>query len=241
MVKHQPDTPEQQSDGETRQRYERGTLSQELILRTALEIVDSDGLEGLTVRKLAGRLGVTAMSIYRYYKSKAAIEHELVDLVVGDYDVTNHHEADWRDWICHAFLLKRHALCAHPGIIPLLDGATYRGSNAMAVMERVLGVMCQAGLSPEQAPQLFYMLMSYTIGSVVLMNNESRRAVAGAAEDLSELFRQRQLSFEMLPRGEYPNIVDLAPHLASCAEDEQFCCGVRQILAVASPVPGVSQ
>ena len=47
----------------------RGTLSQALILRTSLGIIDSDGLAGLTVRKLAEQLGVSAMAIYRHYKT----------------------------------------------------------------------------------------------------------------------------------------------------------------------------
>jgi AcrR family transcriptional regulator len=201
-------------------------------LRTALAIVDGDGLGGLTIRKLATRLGVTPMAIYRHYKNKAAIEHELVDLVVGDYDVTKHSEKNWQEWICRTYLLMRHALCAHPGIIPLLDGATYSGSNAMRVMEKVLDVLLESGLSAQQAVALFHTAMAYTVGAVVLMDEDSRLAVAGviSAEDAGEQSRQRGLTFELVPRGEYPRIVELAKHLAASPEDARFRHNLLQIL-----------
>ena len=208
----------------------RGTLSQALILRTSLAIIDSDGLGGLTVRKLAARLGVSAMAIYRHYKNKAEIERELVDLVVGDYDVTSHQEADWKEWIYTTYANMRDALCAHPGVMPLLDNASYQGSNAMAVMDRILRELRNAGLTPEQAATLFHMLMANMIGSVVLMNEDSRRAIISGAVDTEEQKRLRKLSIEMVPLTQYPNIAELAPHLAKLSEARQFRESVMQII-----------
>jgi len=209
---------------------ERGSLSRDGILRSALAIVDRDGLAGLTVRKLAAELAVSPMAVYRHYDKKAAIVHELVDLVVGDYAVTRHEATDWREWVVTCFSQMRYALCAHPGIIPLLDGATSQGSNALAVMEEVLGRLRAAGVEAATAAQLFHSLMAYTIGGVVMMSDESRRHVAGHAEDIDEQLRQQQLRFEMLPRSRYPNTVELAPHLARFSSDEAFRRVVRQIL-----------
>ena len=124
----------------------------------------------------------------------------------------------------------RYALCAHPGIIPLLDGATSRGSNALAVMEEVLGRLRAAGFEAAAAAQLFHTLTAYTIGSVVMMDDESRRQVAGHTEGIDEHLRQQQLRFEMLPLSRYPNTVELAPHLARFASDEPFRRVVLQIL-----------
>ena len=206
----------------------RTTLSRELILRSTLTIVDSDGLEGLTIRKLASALGVTPMAIYRHYKNKTEIEDELVDLVVGDYDVTNHEAGDWREWLAKSYLLMRKALCEHPGIIPLLNGATYKAGNALAVMEKMLDVLCQAGLPAERAARLFHAAMAYTIGAVVLMGHGS--ALADTDGDEEEQLRQRKARYEVLSRNQYPKVVELAAQIASSSEDAQFLAGLRQII-----------
>lgn len=201
----------------------RGTLSQALILRTSLDIVDHDGLVGLTVRKLADRLGVSAMAIYRYYKNKAEIERGLVDLVVGDYDVTNHQEDDWREWLHVTYAGMRAALCAHPGVMPLLDDASYQGGRALAVMERILQELSQAGLTPEQSARLFHLLMANMIGSVVLMNEETRRLVAFGPKAVGdETARARKRSFEEVTQDQFPHIAALAPHLLTLAEASRF-------------------
>ena len=210
----------------------RAPLSRALILRAALVIIDNDGLNGLTVRKLSARLGVTAMAIYRHFKNKAAIEHELVDLVVGDYDVINHSRDDWVEWLYTTYAKMRHALCNHPGVMPLLDNASYQGGNALTVMDRILQELRRAGLSERQAAQLFHTLMAYMVGTVVLMNEEARRAiVAGKSDtDTAVAGRSRKLSFEMVSLSPYPHIAELAPYLAQVDAEHQFRESVLQII-----------
>jgi AcrR family transcriptional regulator len=208
----------------------RGTLSKALILRTSLTLIDRDGLVGLTVRKLAEQLGVSAMAIYRHYKNKAEIESELVDLVVGDYDVTNHDETDWREWIYATYVNMRRALCAHPGVMPLLDNASYQGGKALAVMDRILFELDRAGLSPAQSAQLFHMLMANMIGSVVLMNEAERRHIAFGPEAPDEKSTAQPLSFERISLAAFPNIATLAPHLVTLSDPKGFRDSIMQII-----------
>jgi len=208
----------------------RSPLSHALILRAALTIIDKDGLSGLTVRKLSARLGVTAMAIYRHFKNKAAIERELVDLVVGDYDVINHRHDNWVEWIYTTYAKMRHALCTHPGVMPLLDNASYQGGNALTVMDRILQELRRAGLSDQQAAQLFHTLMAYMIGTVVLMNEEARRATVVGKSDPDRASNARKLSIEMVPLSPYPNIAELAPHLAQVDAERQFRDSILQII-----------
>lgn len=212
----------------------RAPLSRALILRAALAIIDADGLGGLTVRKLSARLGVTAMAIYRHFRNKAAIEHELVDLVVGDYDVTNHHEKDWTEWVHATYAKMRHALCTHPGVMPLLDNASYQGGHALSVMDRVLAELRRAGLDDAQAAQLFHTLMAYMIGTVVLMNEDARRAIAAGRGAAVRSDRSRKLSIEIISLSPYPNIAGVAPYLAGVDDERQFRNSVMQIIRAAT-------
>lgn len=213
-------------------------LSRPLILRAALAIVDAEGLEGLTVRRLARALGVTAMAIYRHYESKDAIERSLVDLVVGDYDVTNHEEPDWRDWICVTYGSMQRGLCEHPAIIPLLSKATYAGSDAMAVLERVLLELRDAGLAPPAATRLFHTLMAYTIGSVTLMDQEALHAGPARRGRAARQLRRRRVEFARAPRTRYPSVVEAASPLASHFEGRHFESGLRAIIEGVLAVKG---
>jgi AcrR family transcriptional regulator len=202
---------------------ERGTLSREAILRAALHVADRDGLNRLTIRKLAAALGASPMALYRHFRNKEEIVDGLMDVVVGDYDVTNHEEANLCDWLRETFRLMHKGLCEHPGIIPLVGGAAFSGMNATGVMERVLAVLRKAGLGDAEASLLFYTLTSYTVGAV------SFKSPIGDQTPEEQLRRSR-LSFEMVPLATYPTIVALAPHLALYSTDPQFIAGLDQIL-----------
>jgi len=224
-------SPKVESDSRTEvlSTGQRTSLSRETILRAALHIADRDGLGGLTMRKIAGRLGSSPMGVYRHFRNKAEIVSGLVDLVIGDYDVTGHREPSWREWIRETFLRMRGALCAHPGIIPLLGAAAFSGNNALAVLEHVLDVLHRAGLGKVAAP-LFHTLMSYTIGSVAIESSAVPRTAGEDDLDVEEQRRRAQLSFELLPRSAYPNVVASAPQLAGFATDRHFLTGLDRIL-----------
>jgi len=205
-------------------------LSPEIILRAALQVADRDGLSGLTIRKLATQLGASPMGVYRHFRNKEEIVERLVDLVVGDYDVTNHEETNWRDWLRETFRLMHKGLCEHPGITPLLGKAAFMGMNATGVIEEVLAVLRKAGLGEPEAALLFYTLMSYTIGAASFKVATGYQTNVDLSLEPEEQMRRRRLSFEMAPLATCPTIVALAPHLAQYSTDEQFQAGLERIL-----------
>lgn len=229
---------------ETRSALPRGSLSKDLILQAALEIIDQEGMDALSLRKIAAQLGVSTMSLYRHYRNKAEIEVDIVDHVVGDYDVTDHAETDWANWIHATYAHMREGLCAHPGLMALLDNASlnaaYQGSNALEVMETILSRLHEAGLEAKPAAQLFHTLMSFMIGSVILMNQPARRAISGRSEDVDEETRMLKLAFEMVPLRQFPNIAEMAPHLAKAWEAEEFKDSVLKIIAAFAPAKAVA-
>jgi AcrR family transcriptional regulator len=212
---------------------ERASLSREAILRAALHIADRDGLGGLTMRKIAGHLGASPMGVYRHFRNKAELVGGLVDLVVGDYDVTNHEEPSWTEWVRETFLQMKHALCAHPGIIPLLGATAFWDTNALGVLERVLHVLRGAGLCEASAP-LFHTLISYTIGAVAIESSALSQTAGEEELDLQEQLRRAQLFFEFAPRSTYPNVVASAPQLARFGTGDHFANGLDRILSSVS-------
>ncbi|KYC28950.1 hypothetical protein ACY05_03640 [Sterolibacterium denitrificans] len=214
-------------------------LTQERILQSALELIDEEGIGGLSLRKIATRLGASTMSLYRHFRSKADIEVALVDHVVGYYDVTNHDEADWLEWLQRTFSRMREGLCAHPGLMGLLDNAafttSYRGRNALQVMDTILCRLRAAGFAPQHAAALYHMLMAYTIGSVVLMNQEMRRVVVsgggsgGEDERPAEYSQLLELGLQMVGVQQFKGVAEMAPQLATLWEPEAFRAAVLHI------------
>lgn len=223
----------------TRTAARRGTLSKELILRAALQVVDEEGLDALSLRRIAAQLGVSAMSLYRHYRNKAEIEAGIVDHVVGAYGVTEHDEGDWPDWVHATCAHMREAMCAHPGLMALLDKAARnsanRGANSLGVMETMLGRLRRAGLAPRAAARLFHALMAVTIGSVVLMNRPARRAISGDSGNASDDECRDDLAGERVPPRQFPHVAAMTPHLAKVWEAREFEAIVLQIIAAFAP------
>ena len=222
----------------------RGRLSKERILRAALQVADAEGLDALSLRRIAAQLGVSAMSLYRHYRNKADIESSIVDHVVGSYRVTDHDESNWMDWVYVTCAHMRNVLCAHPGLLALLDkasmNASSHGINALGVTEAVLSRLRNAGLAPTPAARLYKTLMAVTIGSVVRMSRPARRAVSCAGEHAGDGQRMRDLSYAGVPARQFPQVAAMAPELAKGWDAAEFEAIVRQIISAFAPPTGRS-
>ena len=236
MADHHTGAPRKMA---TRTAARRGTLSKDRILRAALQVVDEEGLDALSLRRIAAQLGVSAMSLYRHYRNKAEIEAGIVDHVVGTYAVTEHDEGDWPDWVHATCAQMRQAMCAHPGLMALLDKAALnsanRGTNSLGVMEAMLSRLRGAGLAPGAAARLFHTLMAVTIGSVVLMNRPARRAISGGSEGPGDDVRGLDVEYERVPSRQFPHVAAMSPQLARVWEAGDFEVIVLQIIAAFAP------
>jgi len=229
MSRSRQDPPRRSSKARSGPR--RGSLSRDAIRRTALRIADAEGLAALTVRKIATRLDVSPMAVYRHFESKAEIVDGLVDLVVAESRVTDHDEPRWQDWLRRTLLQMRRALLEHPGILPLLGAAAFSGAEALAVTERVLAVLRRAGLGDESA-DLYQTLIAFTVGSVALESSASARLPSASGSRAAE--RGARLALESLSVERHPNVVALAPRLARFASEERFLAELDRIVAATS-------
>jgi AcrR family transcriptional regulator len=131
-------------------RSRRG-LSLERIVRAAIELADADGLAGVSMRRVAERLGFTTMSLYRHVPGKA----ELVDLMRDDVLRENpsagtEQHLGWRAqleaWARDALAVYRR----HPWLVEITESRRIPGPNAVAAFERALALVAQTGLPPAE-------------------------------------------------------------------------------------------
>jgi AcrR family transcriptional regulator len=191
-------------------------LTRRVIVERALELGDAEGLEAVSLRRLATELGVTPMALYRHVKDKQDLVNAMYEAIVEDFDP----KADMRPGMKWTTRLRRSlmniiALHDRPVALPL--AIAYGGSGSPAIwrlFENGLNILVAAGFTRREAVELNHML-STLLGGYVLLFRQS----PPSESDALPLARKRfELDLLSLPRAEYPNVVASAGELA----DSQF-------------------
>src|SRR5215212_11521038 len=104
----------------------RTRLSRELVLRAAVALAVREGLESLTMRKLADELGAGAMSLYHHVPNKEQLLDGMVDIVFSEIELPST-DVDWKTAMRRRAISTREALGRHPWAIGLMEGRTTHG------------------------------------------------------------------------------------------------------------------
>ena len=134
-----------------------------MILAAAIELVDRDGLDALTMRRLAERLGVEAMSLYGYVRNKADLLDGIHDALLGQMTPTLDGGDPTEDIrrIARAF---REVLRAHPNALPIFATRPARGESSLRQVELGLSVLERMGMPPARALATFQVLFAFVVG-----------------------------------------------------------------------------
>jgi TetR/AcrR family tetracycline transcriptional repressor len=202
----------------------RGTakerLSRDTVARAAIELVDAEGLDALTVRRLATGLGVTPMALYWHFKDKDALldgvaEQLLSEVVLPDEDDS----VAWDVQLRAALQALLAGLAAHPAVAELVKKRILLSDAGRVVAERILRMLRDGGCSPEQASQLgMYALLFMTS----LVAEEPGLAVGSADEEREQEVRAKWAALQALPPKRFPTIIESAATLTDCAASEQW-------------------
>jgi TetR/AcrR family tetracycline transcriptional repressor len=213
-----------------RRRGRRRTLTEDEILDAALSLLDDGGADAASVRGIAARVGVAPNAVYTYFPDKAAVIKALVERLLGgvDHDVFADRERPWRERVEALALELRAHLSAHPGAVPLLVGGPMDGVNALALNERLLQLLADAGLDSTDAARASYLLIVYVFGSIALEVADVHQA--GPLPPESERVTTRQAAFSATPTDGFPRSAEAAATMAGYISTEQYLWGLRRIL-----------
>lgn len=142
------------------------SLSRERVCGEALALVDEEGLEALSMRRLGARLGVEAMSLYRHVRDKADLLDALHAAVLGGLSAESH-GGDWRELLFGLARALRKALLLHPNVVPLFATRPVRAPEALAAIADVLLALANAGFSPRDSEKTIIAVGVFTIGCVL--------------------------------------------------------------------------
>ncbi|WP_328491888.1 TetR/AcrR family transcriptional regulator C-terminal domain-containing protein [Streptomyces sp. NBC_00414] len=206
----QPGTPPRRG----RPRKGSSTLTRDAVVAAAISVIDDEGVEGVSMRTVARRLGVDPKSLYNYVDGKdnlldAVAEHILVGVALPE--PTGALDADLRA-IGRTF---RAATLAHPRAGALVLTRQLSSSAGLQPVATVLSVLRTAGCGPEEAVHLLRTLLASVIGT--LLREVAAGPTFGVVGPEATATRQRDLEASQLPV-----LVEAAPHLARFRHDEEF-------------------
>jgi TetR/AcrR family tetracycline transcriptional repressor len=140
-----------------------GPLTRERVCREALALVDEEGLDALSMRRLGSRLGVEAMSLYRHVRHKADLLDALHAAVLGELDAPPA-TGDWRALLGGMASALRAALMRHPSVIPLFATRPVSAPEAMRLVQSAWEAMERAGFSADDARRAIIVVGVFTLG-----------------------------------------------------------------------------
>ena len=142
---------------------QRAGLTRDAVLGAARAVLAAEGLDALTMRALARRLGVQPNTLYSHVKNKAALVEALLDDVLATVG-SPAEPPDWRAGL-HALMADTHAaLLTHPDLVPLFLGRGSRGPEAQRLGDEVEALLASGGIDGVPAREALRILIVYTIG-----------------------------------------------------------------------------
>jgi AcrR family transcriptional regulator len=189
-------------------------LTRAAVLDAALRIVDRDGLDGVSMRRIAAAIGATPMALYRYVPSKAALLDALVAAVLGQLEFPSGDDLPLAERLRATVRSLRRLLTAHPWLVNLILRGPVLGEGVYRASETALRELRETGLPADTVAAIFRLLHSYTIGYVGM--ELARRSVDPARYEDFEARR-------------YPTRAAIAAHLGKFGE-AQFEAGLDIIV-----------
>jgi AcrR family transcriptional regulator len=201
----------------TRDRPAKAPLSENAIVDAALAITAAEGLDAVTMRRVAAELDTGAASLYVYVRNRDELLRAMMDRVAGTVPRVTPEPERWREQVHDLMRGFREALDAHPGLASVLTGEPPTTENALAGAESLLGILLAGGIAPQDAAWAVDILM--LIVTATATEADIRRA-AGRSDD-ADVFRIRD-TFARLPPTRFPLLVGHASELVAGDGDERF-------------------
>jgi len=199
-------------------------LNRDRILVAAVAIADERGVGAVTMREVASRLGVEAMSLYNHVSNKEDILDGMVDLVVEQFDLPKD-TGDWRGAMHRRAVSAHEVFDLHPWAPMLLDSRESSGPARLRYFDWVLGTLTGAGFSIDGAARAFSLLDSYIYGFGIEQFNLS--AVSDAPQE-----EKAEALLALIPAEQYPHLHRMASHAMQVGydADTDFDFGLTIIL-----------
>jgi AcrR family transcriptional regulator len=203
---------------------QRAGLRREAVIAAARSLCEREGLAAVTMRRLAGDLGVAPNTLYSHFADKTALLDAVLDAVIGEVEPSDPDAVDWAEGLVALMGQTRRLLLDHAELIPLFLSRPRRGRNAIRLGEVTFELLARGGIEAERAVRALRALLIYSFGSAAL------QAPWLTEPQPDQRHARSQAALAAAPQ-EFPNVARLAALLSSQPTEEDFQAGLRWLLA----------
>ncbi len=196
-------------------------LDRNRIAQVALTLIDEQGIDQLSMRKLGSVLGVEAMALYHYFRNKAELLDGILDIILADVAARLTPDGTPLERVRRTFDALRTIAIEHPHAFLSMVSRRFRTQVALEFYEQLLQLFHQAGLSPEQSGRYYRLMANFTVGAGVAEVG-SRAKQPDATPIILENFYAPE---------EFPRITEVMPFLRVSEIDQIYCSGMDILFA----------
>jgi AcrR family transcriptional regulator len=202
------------------------SLTTPAIAEAALAVIERQGLPALSMRAVAGELGVGTMSLYRYVRGREELEGVVVERVLATVDLDDlGPDTPWAGQVAALCERVRDAVGAHPAVVPLLLVGRHRIEAPLRWGEVMLGALAAGGITGADRVVAFRTLLAYVLG-------------AAQVEHLGPLSGEGTVALSRLPTDRYPHLAATAADARHVPPADEFRRGLHAVMAgLGIPVP----
>jgi AcrR family transcriptional regulator len=205
----------------------RRALTRDRVVAEALALISADGANSLSMRGLAGRLGVVPGALYRHVRSKEQLQDLILDGVLSEINCVTDQSLTWTGQITVLAGRLRAVLEDHPGIAGLLKTRDLISPSSLALAEAFLGPLLAAGLPASAAASAYRLIYDYTLGFAL----GDRTTIGEQRLQNAQTSRELRAFLRSLPADRFPALAAIGEHVWSSDRDERFTTSINTIIA----------
>jgi TetR/AcrR family transcriptional regulator, tetracycline repressor protein len=208
---------------------EKSSLSRARIIERAVEIADAEGIEAVSMRRIASDLGATPMALYNHVANKDELLNGIAGHLLKEIDISAIDMSDWAKAIKTGYSEFRNVLLRHPNLLPVLQRKTEMSPDALRPIELAVSILQGAGFGPEDALRAHWTLSGFAMGHVLwqmtnplLLESESDGLMV---PQIMAMNHRRVITAD-----EFPCLTATLPAMEDCDLDEAWEFGIDAII-----------
>lgn len=209
----------------TRDRPAKAPLSEDVILDTALRILREEGLDAVTMRRLATELDTGPASLYVYISGRQELREAMLDRVGAMVEIEAPDPARWREQVHRLLRQVLSVMEAHPGIAEVAVANPPTGEHGLEVADNLLGLLRAGGITRQDAAWACDIIMLIATASAVETAVYQQRDM-----DEAQFHDRLHSVFASLPAARYPHLAALSAEMVNGDGAERFAFAIDTFL-----------